>query len=116
VCLCYKCNKLQGTDSWATFLKKYGVEDPKAKAKESIKQSLNNLKIKQLKLLASKHHVMVKGQVEESLFDSHRLPPTKQQYINKLSGVVTEKEINSIPKEAPVKVKRKKPRDSNSFW
>lgn len=22
VCLCYKCNKLQGTDSWATFMKK----------------------------------------------------------------------------------------------
>jgi len=22
VCLCYRCNKLQGTDSWATFLKK----------------------------------------------------------------------------------------------
>ncbi len=24
VCLCYKCNKLQGTDSWATFIKKMG--------------------------------------------------------------------------------------------
>ena len=23
VCLCYKCNKLQGTDSWATFMKKF---------------------------------------------------------------------------------------------
>jgi len=25
VCLCYSCNKLQGTDSWATFLRKQGV-------------------------------------------------------------------------------------------
>jgi 5-methylcytosine-specific restriction endonuclease McrA len=24
VCLCYKCNKLQGTDSWATFIRKIG--------------------------------------------------------------------------------------------
>src|SRR3989344_7621246 len=24
VCLCYKCNKLQGTDNWATFMKKMG--------------------------------------------------------------------------------------------
>lgn len=24
VCLCYECNKLQGTDSWATFMKKMG--------------------------------------------------------------------------------------------
>ena len=31
-CLCYKCNKLQGTDSWAVFLKKQGYEDPKAQA------------------------------------------------------------------------------------
>ena len=24
VCLCYRCNKLQRTDSWATFMKKMG--------------------------------------------------------------------------------------------
>lgn len=24
VCLCWRCNKLQGTDSWATFMKKMG--------------------------------------------------------------------------------------------
>ena len=29
VCLCYRCNKLQGTDSWAVFLKKQGVQDNK---------------------------------------------------------------------------------------
>src|SRR4030042_4786889 len=37
VCLCYRCNKLQGTDSWATFLKKQGVVDPKTKLKNSLK-------------------------------------------------------------------------------
>ena len=28
VCLCYRCNKLQGTDSWATFLRKQKVKAP----------------------------------------------------------------------------------------
>jgi len=27
VCLCYKCNKLQGTDSWPTFLRKMGKKN-----------------------------------------------------------------------------------------
>jgi hypothetical protein len=33
VCLCYRCNKLQGTDSWAVFMKKQGVKDQKARMK-----------------------------------------------------------------------------------
>ena len=109
VCLCYRCNKLQGTDSWATFLKKWGVEDPKVK----LKQSLETLNIKQLKLLAEKHHIQIKGQIVE---DSFRKAPTKRQYINKLSGIVTEQELKSIPKETPRTVKRKKQRKSDNFW
>ncbi len=31
ICLCYRCSKLQGTDSWATFLNKKNVADPKTK-------------------------------------------------------------------------------------
>ena len=30
VCLCYKCNKLQGTDSWATFMKKRGKSNTRS--------------------------------------------------------------------------------------
>ena len=29
VCLCYRCNKLQGTDSWAVFLKKENIGNNK---------------------------------------------------------------------------------------
>lgn len=97
VCLCYRCNKLQGTDSWATFLKKQGIEDPKLK----LKKSLQTLNVKQLKALAKKHHLKIKGKVVEDFFDSYRKAPTKSQYINKLAGIVTEKEISSISKEAP---------------
>ena len=38
ITLCYKCNKLQGTDSWAVFLKKQNVVDPIAEKNETVKQ------------------------------------------------------------------------------
>jgi len=111
VCLCYRCNKLQGTDSWATFLKKQNIVDPKTK----VKKSLQALSVKQLKALADKHDIKVKGQIVESLFDSYKKAPTKSQYINKLAGVVTEKEISSLPKENNKTVKKKKRRESDTF-
>ena len=104
VCLCPRCNKLQGTDSWATFLKKFGVGDPKVQ----LKRSLQKLSIKELKFLADKHNVKVKGKIVEDLFDSYRRSPTKSQYVSKLSGVINEKELNSIPKETAKAVKRRK--------
>jgi len=112
VCLCYRCNKLQGTDSWAVFMKKQGIEDPKTK----VKQSLENLTLQQLKLLAAKHRVKVTGYVEEGLFSSRRIAPTKRQYINKLSGVVTNADLRSVPKEPPRTAKRKRRRKADDFW
>lgn len=113
VCLCHQCNHEQGDDSWAVFMKKQGIEDPKTK----VKQSLENLTLQQLKLLAAKHHVKVTGYVEEDLFSSRRVAPTKRQYINKLSGVVTSADLRSIPKEVkkPVKKKKRQTRSSSPF-
>ena len=34
VCLCYACNKLQGTDSWEKFLKKQAIANGQAKPRE----------------------------------------------------------------------------------
>ena len=112
VCLCLDCNKRQGTDSWAIFLRKQGVEDPKVK----LKKALNSLKIIKLKALAKKHHVKITGQIVENFFDSYRKAPTKRQYVNKLSGIVTLKELSSLPKETPKPVKKKKRRKSDDFW
>jgi len=92
VCLCYRCNKLQGTDSWATFLKKQRVVDQKPQ----LKKSLQALTLSELKDLASKHKLIVTGKIAKGLFGSYRQDPTKTQYINKLVGVVTEKEINKV--------------------
>jgi len=91
VCLCYRCNKLQGTDGWAIFLKKQGIEDPKVKVKEA----LEDLTVPQLKQLAVKHHLKVSGRVEEGLFTSRQMAPTKRQYVNKLAGVVTLEDLHS---------------------
>lgn len=93
LCLCYRCNKLQGTDSWATFLKKQGVEDPDTK----LKKTLEGLEIKQLKSLAASHNLKVTGKVVETFLDSYRRAPTKSQYVSKLAPVVTVEEIMSLP-------------------
>ena len=115
VCLCYRCNKLQGTDSWATFLRKQNVKDNNAK----IKDSLESLTINQLKALAKKHNIKVKGTVEESFFETRTKAPTKKQYISKLKGKVTEREISSARKQVTspkTKKKRKKSKKSEDFF
>lgn len=52
VCLCYKCNKLQGTDRWATFMKKKGkskttsvttIKRKKSTKKVTKRKSNNNI-------------------------------------------------------------------------
>jgi len=103
VCLCYRCNKLQGSDSWSTFLKKQNIIDPKTE----LKNSLQSLTIKQLKWLADKHNIKVKGKIEENLFGTTQKAPTKGQYINKLSSVVTKNEISSVPKKAIITVEKR---------
>lgn len=53
----------------------------------------------QLKILTSKHRVKVTSKVVEGLFKSGRAAATKSQYVNRLAGIVTEKEISAVPKE-----------------
>ena len=112
VCLCHGCNKRQGTDSWATFLRKQGVVDPKT----IVQKDLRALTIDQLKTLASKHKIKVTGKIVEDFFDSRRVAPTKSQYVNKLAGVVTIKEISNLPKETTKPAKKKRRKKSNDSW
>lgn len=111
VCLCYRCNKLQGRDSWSTFLRKQGAKDQKAQTKAS----LESLNLSQLKVLAKRHNIKVKGKTEEFLFETVHKAPTKKQYVSRLKGIVTEKEVRSLPKEAKPTRKKRKSR-SDSFW
>lgn len=98
VCLCYRCNKLQGTDSWATFMKKQGMtveEDPKKR----IKRFLGQLSVKELKSVADKRGLRVRGTLVDDYFDSYRKAPTKSQYISKLISVLKPNDMKAIENE-----------------
>jgi len=113
LCLCHRCNKLQGTDSWIVFMKKQDIETPEMKAlhaKTQVKQKLADLTLPQLKLLAAKDKVKPSGYIEEGLFTSRRLAPTKADYVKKLAGVVSDADIRSLYEPEPkVKAVTKKP-------
>ncbi len=139
LCLCANCNKLQRTDSLKKFrkhpyLENQGVKNIKstlkkmeitvtksadeqaADKKRKLKQSLDTLTIKQLKSLTEKYHVKANRSVVPDIFGSHTNAPTKKQYINKLSGKVTEKDLKSLPKETPKIAKKKKKTKSDDYW
>ena len=110
VCLCYKCNKLQGTDSWKTFLKKLGKQGS-VKSKSGVKQTLQGLTLPKLRFLAKKHKIKVKGRIEEGLFEDRKIPPSKAQYVTALAKRLTEKDIESDLKEFKPKPKKKRKKD-----
>lgn len=112
VCLCYACNKLQGTDSWGTFQKKLGREDTAGKTRNS----LNTLSIRQLKFLADKHNIRVKSRVSEGWFSDTRIPPGKRQYITALSKVVTDADIEFAKTSTPKPAIKPKKKSSSSWW
>lgn len=100
--ICRTCNLSMRTTSIETFKARH-FDKPKM----SLKPALNALMISQLKALAVKHGITVKGSLVESIFDSHIEPPTKRQYVDKLAKVVTAREIKMVPKPV-VKRKRRK--------
>jgi hypothetical protein len=99
-----------------TFLKKQGIEDPKAEEIKSVKQSLEELTLSQLKSLGREHHVKVSGETVEDWFTSRTIAPSKSKYVQKLSKILTKEQLVSVPKEVPVKVKKtaKKKRQTKS--
>ena len=107
VCICFRCNKLQGTDNWMTFLKKIG----KAEVSDS-KDLLKNLNMEKLKFLAKNHNIKVKGRVEEGIFRNHQKSPSKMQYVNALYKIISTNDIKSELKQMPEK-KKKKRKSSN---
>ncbi|HXV46894.1 MAG TPA: HNH endonuclease [Nitrososphaera sp.] len=112
-CLCHSCNRKQGTDSKSTFQRKLGKESPSAKTKNG----LNSLSMGQLRYLAKKHGVNVKGRIADDWgFDTYRKSPNKKQYINAPSRVVSSREIAAAKTAKPVAKRRRKRSSSWSFW
>ena len=108
VCLCYTCNKLQGTDSFSNFLKKLGKSSPANEAKDILK----SLKIAQLKELAKMHGVIVRGKKDEDWYGTTTKTPTKTQYITAISKKVSLGDIKSSIKNIPAPEKKKRKRRS----
>ena len=109
VCLCYTCNKLQGTDSFSKFLKKLGKSSPVNEAKDVLK----TLTVAQLKELAKMHKVTVRGKKEQDWYGTTTKAPTKTQYITAISKKVTPEDIKSSIKNIPAPEKRKRKRKSS---
>lgn len=110
VCLCYGCNKSQGTDSWATFLKKKNL--PKI---SKSKNSLKSLKLTELKYLAKRYNIKVKSTVVSSGLWEERRQPSKTKYVNALSKVVDGNQVKTALKGMP-KPKKKRRKRQESFW
>jgi len=93
VALCYGCNKKQGTDSWQVFQRKQG----KTVATDNLKSMLNKLSMKELKYLATKHGIKLKGRYVEGgvLEDNYYQAPSRQRYVKELAKVVNENDIKS---------------------
>lgn len=109
LCICCRCNKLQRTDTAIQIRKKLGIKDEGEETREALKQ----LSINQLKFLAKKHNVKVKGHVEGDLFGESNVAPSKNKYVNKLAKVVSKNDVGSNLKDIPKPVKRKKARRSS---
>ena len=86
VCLCFSCNRLQGTDSWATFQKKQGKEvvskdDPR---KTELIHILQPLKIGQLKELCDKLNVDRPKAKDVGGYFTEMKAPNKSAYLRKI--------------------------------
>src|SRR5712692_719625 len=93
VAVCWRCNKLQGTDNWEVFLKKQGITVPS----DGLKQHLEKLSLSELRFLAARHGVKLNVSfVEGGLFSNdYRQAPSKNQYVRALAAVVSESDVKS---------------------
>jgi len=79
------------------------------------KKLLQKLSLCELKYLAQKHRIKVKGRISEDWFSETKMPPSKRQYVNALVKELNEaqikREIGKIPK-----TERKKKRKKSGTW
>jgi hypothetical protein len=59
-------------------------------------QTLSKLTIKQLRILAKNHEIVLRGKNVGNFIYSEYVAPPKKRYVEKLTGVVTENEIRFL--------------------
>ena len=113
ILLCPTCNRSMSTLSLKQVRKKLGLpETPEEKAKKL----LQKLTLSELKYLAQKHRIKVKGRVSEDWFSETKLPPTKRQYVNALAKELTAEQINREIKNIPEQKPKRKRKKRSSDW
>ena len=116
ILICSLCNKSMRTLSLKQMRKQLGLPEPESQ-QDKTKKALNKLSMKELKFLAKNQGIKLKGRVEESLFSSTTLAPTKSQYLKALLKEMDEQkikqELENMPKRT--KKKRKKNKTAGSF-
>jgi hypothetical protein len=83
---------------------------------EKAKKLLQKLSLRELKYLAQKHRIKVKGRVSGNWFGETRLPPTKKQYVNALARELSEAQIKREIKNIPKEEAKKKGKREKSSW
>jgi len=62
---------------------------------EKVRRLLNSLTVDQLKNLATKHGIRLRGKVVDSFLWRETLPPSKRQYVNALTKVVSIRQVQA---------------------
>jgi len=115
VCLCYGCNKKQGTDSWDIFQTKQG----KTAVIDGIRKALSDLSVAKLRYLAQKRGLKLKARFYEGgiLKDDYYQARSKARYVKELSKVISsESEIRSELSGMPAPAKKKRRKTSDSWF
>jgi predicted restriction endonuclease len=102
--LCPNCHRLKTHKERLKSIDRKSTE-----MKPALSFSLDELSTKQLKFLAQKHHLRVRGSTGWNLWDGdYTKSPSKRQYIAKLKGVVTANDINALRKEETRNTKKRR--------
>ena len=113
ILLCPTCNRSMRTLSLKQVRKKLGLPET---LEEKTKKLLQKLTLRELRYLAQKHRIKVKGRVSEDWFSETKLPPSKRQYVTALAKELNETQINREIKNMPKRKAKKKRKRKESSW
>ena len=109
ILICSLSNKSMRTLSLKEMRKQMGMPEPESQ-QDKTKKVLKKLTLKELKYLAKNQDIKLKGRVEEKLFSSTTLAPTKNQFVRALAKEMNEEkikqELKRMPKPEPKKKRR----------
>jgi len=85
-----RCNRLQHT---LTLKETHRYMARPETDKDKARRLLNSLTVDQLKNLAGRHGIKLKGKVVDSFLWRETIPPSKRQYVNALAKVLTSRQV-----------------------